>query len=103
MSPPPLGPPDAVVAGPPGVCAQDANLAGVRALQALSTLDGRRLARAVGPEDGGHLLVTSSPRHALEGSGGAKTFGEIAHSHCLGHGRSLEHVRAEIGATVGPR
>jgi hypothetical protein len=75
--------------GLPGVSTQDANLAGVRALQALSTFDGRRLAGAVGPEHRGHLLMASSPRHIRKGSVCAKSLGQIAHSHGLGHGQSL--------------
>jgi hypothetical protein len=92
-----------VGARPPGVDAQDTNLAGVRALQTLGAFDGRRLACAVGPQDRGHLLVVGSPRHALEGRSFAKTLGQIAHSHGLGHRRSLGHVRAAIGMVIGPR
>jgi len=78
-----------VGARPPGVGAQDPDLAGVRALQTLGAFHGRRLACTVGTEDRGHPTRSSSPRHTLKGSGCAKPLGEIAHSHGLGHGQSL--------------
>ena len=78
-----------VGAGLPWVGSQDADLAGVRAKQAFCALNGRGLACAVGSENRGHLPMVSSPRHTREGGGGTKSLGEIAHGHCLGHGRSL--------------
>jgi len=78
-----------VGAGLPGVSPKDADLAGVRALQAFRAFDGRGLACAVGSEDRGHLPMVSSPRHTREGSGCTKSLGEIAHGYGLGHARSL--------------
>jgi len=81
-----------VRAGPPRVGTEDADLAGVRSLQTLGALDGRRLAGTVGPEDCCHLSMTSRPRHTREGSGCAKPLGEVTHGHGLGHGQSLKRV-----------
>ncbi len=61
---------------------------GVGALQTLSAFDGGCLACTVGPEDGGHLPMASSPRHTLKGSGCAKSLGKIAHSHSHSHSHS---------------
>ena len=54
----------------------------------LSAFDGGCRACTVGPEDGGHLPMASSPRHTLKGSGCAKSLGKIAHSHSHSHSHS---------------
>jgi len=65
-----------------------------------SVVVGGCLACTVGPEDGGHLPMASSPRHTLKGSGCAKSLGKIAHSHShgLGHG-GVRTSRCMTGVT----